>query len=212
MGGMDDPYMRDDELLYPGGGMGRGRSRSAYGGRSLSRHRSYSHLDAAAGMGAPPYSAPGYGMQQSSMYGGYSGSTTGMPYSSQMPPMSAGSAYGSPMSAGYDTYGSPMGMGMSSSAYGQPMPGVAGSFSNAMTVPVGYGGRTRSSSFSYPGQQVAPYMGTAMSAGSMQGMPMASPTVIIHKHRKSKSKHRHGHGHSRSYDGEDDWDRHSSRY
>jgi hypothetical protein len=213
-GAMDDPYSRDDELLYPS--MRGGRSRSAYGGRSLSRHRSYSQLDSAAGMGMP-YSAPGYagtavspvgyGVQQPSAYGGYAGSQSvpmvGAPYATQMP-MSAGSAYGSPMSAGYE-YGAPMGMGVSTSAYGQQMPGVAGSYSSGMGVPVGYGGRTRSSSFSYPGQQVAPYMGTSMSAS---GMPVASPTIVIHKHRKSKSKHRHRH----SYDGNDDWDRHSSRY
>lgn len=211
---MDDPYSRDDELLYPS--MRGGRSRSAYGGRSLSRHRSYSQLDSAAGMGMP-YSAPGYagsavspvgyGVQQPSAYGGYAGSQgvpmAGAPYATQMP-MSAGSAYGSPMSAGYD-YGAPMGMGVSTSAYGQQMPGVAGSYGSGLGVPVGYGGRTRSSSFSYPGQQVAPYMGTSMSAS---GMPVASPTIVIHKHRKSKSKHRHRH----SYDGNDDWDRHSSRY
>jgi len=219
-GSMDDPYSRDDELLYPS--MRGGRSRSAYGGRSLSRHRSYSHLDSAGGMGIPPYTAPGYsgsavspvgyGIQQPSAYGGYAGSQgipiAGTQYPSQMP-MSAGSAYGSPMSAGYE-YGAPMGMGVSTSAYGQQMPGVAGSYGSAMGVPVGYGGRTRSSSFSYPGQQVAPYMGSSMSASGMQAMPVASPTIVIHKHRKSKSKHRSGHRHS--YASDDDWDRHSSRY
>ncbi|KAF8197978.1 hypothetical protein BJ912DRAFT_53034 [Pholiota molesta] len=104
-GSLDDPYARDDELLYP---YAHARSRSRHA-RSHSRHRSYSQ----SGM-MPPYPGQAYssssiaGVPQTAFpsYGGYGGSQVGMP----VEPYGAGygAGYGVPMSAG-SAYGS-MGM------------------------------------------------------------------------------------------------------
>jgi len=211
---MDDPYAYDDDLLNPGP-----RSRSHSRHRSVSRRRSFSH---AGGGGIPfGYSPSSMSAVPQTAFPGHAGSYTGSYAGSQggvpMPIPIHGSSYGGMGSS--SAYGPSMPpMGVSPSQYSAPMMGVASSYHGSAVgaTPMGYS-RSRSSSMSYPqqypqypqqyGQQ--PYMGTAMSAGSM-GMPVgvpASQTIVIHKGKKHKHRSRR----SRSSDGEYDG-HHSSRY
>ncbi|KJA27738.1 hypothetical protein HYPSUDRAFT_62780 [Hypholoma sublateritium FD-334 SS-4] len=237
--GIDDPYARDDELLYPGsayGGHARSRSRHA---RSLSRHHSHS-FSQPGGLVIPPYAGHGYPSSSMSalpqvgypgvpgqLYGGGGGGYG----ASQVPvPM-----YGAPMSAGLSAGSAYGGMGISPTYNTGMVPGVAASYGGGGSAYGGgsnyggssYGGsamgamypRTRSNSFTaYPAQsgpynpQPTPYMGSAMSIGSTMSMPVGMPAQGGQTIIIKGRKHKHKRSHSSDRDFDDSRSHHSSRY
>lgn len=162
-------------------------------------------------MGGMPHSASLSGMPQPAFPSSYSS------YGTSQVPMT--SMYGAPMSAG-SAYGSPMGMGISPSYNTGIVPGMAASYAGSNMGGAMYP-RARSNSFSsaypqvspsYPQQvspypQATPYMGAAMSVPV--GMPSTGgQTIVIHKGRK----HKHKRSHSTDRDYDDTRSHHSSRY
>lgn len=202
----DDPYAFDDALAYP-----RARSQSRHHnrshGRSHSRHRSYSHLP-------PPMNIPGTAYSNP---GPYSGGSPGQ-YEGNMGSYGSYSGGGMPMSMSGHTssgYGPPMGGGVPyppiSPYHGMP-PGVTSSHQGGVPMVVPMGSRSRTNSMSYP----PPYMGSAVSAGSM-GMPVVAmppaQTIVIHRpHRKHKHRHQSRSRRSRSTDPDYGGYSSSSRY
>jgi hypothetical protein len=145
---------------------------------------------------------------QSGSYGSYS--SGGIP-PMQIPGIGNSYPHGSPyysnggmhMGVGSGYEGSSMPLGMSPSMYHDPSMPMAVSPTMSMGVSPSYHGssmpivipghsRSHSSSVSYP----QAYMGSAMSAGGMGGVPQAQ-TIVIHKPHK-KHKHRSHHRRSRS--------------